>query len=258
MFAVGKSWLFSSIGFGIIKSTICPPNALQPTRKLSNKVRRLNRNNLGLDKINLTFAPPPTSKSVVLDKNMMLEHGTSLVTVGKARKLLLEEFNLVEPEIEFESESLQNKQAYYFTLQSVFQATTVDCAMRIIINDLVHPKNILIEFITTRMKMKRKGFGSQLVKFLLKECKKHGYNVFVVSMRSTEQYWRKFGFKKETKFILDDFTDGGFGSCILMSLKSNLRLKLPPANSSKLEFNSEPKTVYESSVPEAKEISSNE
>lgn len=199
--------------------------------KLTQAIRELSVNHnvgkidLKLEEINFNFADLATSTVAIIGGDMRLEHGTSLDVMKKAVKLLERDFDL-DSEDDYVRYFTKSKYTYYLIIQSAFHVSTVDCAMRVILDDLKHPKTVVIDFVRTRKKMAGRALGSQLVRFLLNICEFHASNVFVTSTKEAVSYWEKVGFEKETNEDID-YLLNEFGDCTLMSLPSNSPFELP-------------------------------
>ena len=204
--------------------------------KLTRAIRQLQSVQLGdpeqsgycdlkLDVMDMYFASLATQETIFVGGDRRLTHGTSLDVMVKATKLLQRDFE-VDGEDDYIRYFTKSKYTYYMILQSAYHVNTVDCAMRIILDDLKSPKCVVIDFVRTRKKMMGQGLATQLVKFLLKGCSTFGSNVFVTSTKEAKSYWKKFGFEIETNEDID-YLLNEFGDCTLMSLPTNGPFELP-------------------------------
>ena len=171
----------------------------------------------------MMFSPLGIDRTLLLQGDVRLTHGTSLDTMAKASKLLEREFEL-DSEDDYVRYFMKSKYTYYAILQSAYHISTIDCALRIVLDDLSHPKVVVIDFIRTRKKRKGKGLASQLIEYILSGCRYS--NVFVTSTAEATGFWKKFGFE-ENKDEDIDYLLNEFGDCTLMGLSSNTPFELP-------------------------------
>lgn len=165
------------------------------------------------------FAPLGTSVSFPIGNNRKLEHGTTPELMKKASNLLTREFE-VNPKKDFARYYQKNRYTYYAVIQSLDHTTTIDCALRVVLDDVYHPRIVVLDFIRTRVKLKGQGLAGLLVQFVLDGSVALHANVYVTSTKEAKTYWERFGFVQEKNKDLDCALNE-FKDCTLLSLPSN-------------------------------------
>ena len=177
-----------------------------------------------LNESQLKFSPLGSSTSFEIGNNRKLEHGTTPQLMENASKLLTRDFEM-NAQKDFARYFKKSRYTYYAVIQQLTQRTIVDCAVRVVLDDMIHPKVIILDFIRTRAKHAGQGLASLLVNFILEGSLALGANIYVTSTKEARPYWEKFGFKKEMNKDVD-YTLNEFKDCTLLSLPSNSALDL--------------------------------
>ena len=189
-----------------------------------------------LDESQVKFAPWGKSSSFMIEGERKLEHGTSNALMKKATALLQRDFELNHKK-DMVRYFCKSKYTYYAVIQSIHHANTVDCAVRVVLDDLEHPKIVLLDFIRTRAKHKGQGLATKLVKFILEGSAALGANVYVTSTKEAKPYWSRFGFVKESNKDVD-YALNEFRDCTLLSLPTNTSLDFSEYDDSEYESDS--------------------
>ena len=177
-----------------------------------------------LNESQLKFSPLGSSSSFEIGNNRKLEHGTTPQLMENASKLLTRDFE-INAQKDFARYFKKSRYTYYAVIQQLTHRTTVDCAVRVVLDDMINPKVIILDFIRTRAKHAGQGLASLLVNFILEGSLALGANIYVTSTKEARSYWEKFGFKKEMNKDVD-YALNEFKDCTLLSLPSNSTLDL--------------------------------
>ena len=177
-----------------------------------------------LNESQLKFSPLGSSSSFEIGNNRKLEHGTTPQLMENASKLLTRDFEM-NAQKDFARYFKKSRYTYYAVIQQLTHRTTVDCAVRVVLDDMINPKVIILDFIRTRAKHAGQGLASLLVNFILEGSLALGANIYVTSTKEARSYWEKFGFKKEMNKDVD-YALNEFKDCTLLSFPSNSALDL--------------------------------
>eukprot|EP01095_Lingulamoeba_sp_RSL-Kostka_P010631 TRINITY_DN3865_c0_g1_i1.p1 TRINITY_DN3865_c0_g1~~TRINITY_DN3865_c0_g1_i1.p1 ORF type:complete len:456 (+),score=194.26 TRINITY_DN3865_c0_g1_i1:46-1413(+) len=170
------------------------------------------------------FAPKGEEREMTWeDKNMVVIHGTSKKLMKKAAYLLKEEFRL-NTKKDWKNYQKKKRYTYYVVVESMdgddVYENTVNCAMRVVLDSLTKPKQVVIDFVRTDEDAQGQGIASRLVKYILEGCEQMDSNIWVVSTKEARSYWKRFGFIKEDNDGID-YEINEFADCTLMKLPSN-------------------------------------
>merc|ERR1712137_561549 len=174
------------------------------------------------DEEQLRFCKQGEETTLFLPNGSRLRHGTSPALIQRASRLIQRDFEM-NADKDMRRYHKKNKYPYYSIIESPASHQSgfrVDCAIRTILDDLVHPTTVLVDFIRSDSKAKGKGTGSLLVTFVLEGCKAFDADVYVTSTKEALTFWKRFGFVLESNEDIDDDLNE-FKDCTLLKLATN-------------------------------------
>merc|ERR1712137_1404619 len=174
------------------------------------------------DEEQLRFCKQGEETTLFLPNGSRLRHGTSPALIQRASRLIQRDFEM-NADKDMRRYHKKNKYPYYSIIESPASHQSgfrVDCAIRTILDDLVHPTTVLVDFIRSDSKAKGKGTGSLLVTFVLEGCKALDADVYVTSTKEALTFWKRFGFVLESNEDIDDDLNE-FKDCTLLKLATN-------------------------------------